>query len=348
MTARPRLRALVLAAGRGTRLRPLTDEIPKPLVPVAGRPLVSWTLALLRRAGCDAAALNLHHHGDAVRATLGERFSGLPLVYSEEPELLGTGGALPPLAEFLGAAEAVLVVNGDSLCRWPLAELLATHRRRRAAATLLVHRTVDPHRFGGGIAVEGRRVVAFRPGHLAWETARCRRVFAGAAVLAPELLARLPGGASDIVAALYEPLLDAGETLATCETARAWFDLGTPARYLEGALAWALDGRPRLGAWTGPAARIAARARLRRVAVESGAEIGEGARLEEALVLPGARVGAGARLERVVVGPGVEVAAATSFAGVLLTRSADGTGAPRETALAPDPGGTHNADPSRR
>src|SRR5262245_6139342 len=116
---RLRLRALVLAAGRGERLRPLTATIPKPLLPVGGRPLAAWTLERLRLAGVEAAALNLHHLGDSIRAAFGASYRGMPLVYSDERELLGTGGALPPLRDFLGEADLVLVVNGDSLCRWP-------------------------------------------------------------------------------------------------------------------------------------------------------------------------------------------------------------------------------------
>ncbi len=321
------MRALVLAAGRGERLRPLTDELPKPLLPVAGRPLAAWTLERLRAAGVEAAALNLHHRGEAIRATFGASFGGLPLVYSEEPELLGTGGALPPLADFFAPADVVLLVNGDTLCRWPLARLLARHRRARrqgAVATLLFHRTVDPLPFGGGVALEGERVLAFRRDALAWGAARVRRVFAGAAALAPELLADLPAGRSDIVAALYEPLLARGQEIAAVETARAWHDLGTPERYLEGALARALDGLPARGARALPGADVEPTARLARSVVEAGAKVAAGARLERALVLPGARVGAGATLAHAILGPGAEVAAGERLAHALRTVGAAG------------------------
>jgi NDP-sugar pyrophosphorylase family protein len=337
------LRALVLAAGRGERLRPLTLELPKPLLPVAGRPLAAWTLDRLAALGADEAALNLHHLGDSIRAAFGERFEtranrrarrrALPLRYSDESALLlGTGGALPPLGEFFRGAELALLVNGDSLCRWPLRELVAHHRRAGARATLLVHRAAEPHAFGGGLALEGGRVVAFRRGHLAWEAAGTKRVFAGAAVIDPALVERLPAGHSDIVSALYEPLLDAGEPIAALETARPWFDLGTPARYLEAALAWALAPKGGRGHWTAPGAAVDPTARPERSVVESGARVEPGARLVESLVLPGARVGAGARLERTLVGPGVEIAEGARFARALLTRDAR-TGALVETPL---------------
>jgi len=313
----------VLAAGRGERLRPLTATIPKPLLPVAGRPLAAWTLERLAAAGVERAALNLHHLGEAIRAAFGERFAtrrgGLGLVYSEERELLGTGGALPPLAGFLAGARAVAIVNGDSLCRWPLAALAARHARGDAAATLLVHRTVDPRRFGGGVAVEGGRVVAFRRGALAWEAARCRRVFAGAALLAPELVARLPSGPSDIVAALYEPLLAEGAVIATVETARPWHDLGTPARYLAGALAWALAGLPPGASSIDEGAEVAADARVAASRIEAGAQVGAGARIRGSLLLGGASIGAGAVVTGSIVAPGVAIAAGERLEGGLAT-----------------------------
>jgi NDP-sugar pyrophosphorylase family protein len=322
--APPALRALVLAAGRGERLRPLTLALPKPLLPVAGRPLAAWTLDRLAELAVDGVALNLHHLGAAIRGALGDRYGRLPLIYSAERELLGTGGALPPLAAWLTAARAVLVVNGDSLCRWPLRRLIAAHHRSGAAATLLVARTVDPRGFGGGVAVEGGRIVAFRRGALAWQTARRRAVFAGAAVLRPELLARLPSGPSDIVAGLYEPLVAAGETIAAVETARPWFDLGTPARYLEGALAWGLDGLPERGTRLVAGAAVEPTARLRRVVVEAGARVGAAAHLSDSLLMPEATVGRGARLASVVVGPGATIGAGEFYARCLVTAGAGG------------------------
>lgn len=323
MAGRPALRALVLAAGHGLRLRPLTLEIPKPLLPVAGRPLAAWSLERLRAVGCERAALNLHHRGAAIRERFGDAFRGMPLVYGEEPVLLGTGGALPPLREHFEGARFAAIVNGDSLCRWPLERMLRVHRASGAGATLLVHRSVDPAPFGGGVAVESGRIVAFRRGEIAWAAARTRRVFAGAAILDPGLIERLPEGPSDVISALYEPMLAAGEPIAVVETSRAWFDLGTPARYLEGALAWGLDGLPERGARVAADAAVDPAAKLRRVVVESGATVGAGARLVESLLLPGATVDAGARLERVIVAPGVVVGAGEALADVLLT-AADG------------------------
>ncbi len=308
---RLRLRALVLAAGRGERLRPLTATLPKPLLPVGGRPLLAWTLERLRAAGCEAAAVNLHHLGRQIRDTFGDRFRGMPLVYSEEPELLGTAGALPPLRAFLEQSDCVLVVNGDSLCRWPLEQLLAAHARRKPAATLLVHRKADLRDFGGGVALEEDTITAFRPGSLAHASARRHLVFAGAQVLAPELLARIPEGPGDLVTVLYEPLLAESAPLAAVVTERLWHDLGTPRRYLDGVLDWTFRGSNRASRVV-RGAEVEASATLRRTIVEAGAQVDAEADLRSCVVMPGAKIGKGVRLNRSVIGPGATVAPETA------------------------------------
>jgi mannose-1-phosphate guanylyltransferase len=323
-----RFRALVLAAGRGERLRPLTDRLPKPLLPVAGQPVAAHTLARLAAAGCEAAAINLHHQGELIRKRFGGRFGAMPLTYSEEPERLGTLGALWPLRDFLAAAELVVVINGDSLCRWPVKTLLRRHRARRAAATLLLARRADPAGFGGGVGVDrDRRIVSFRPGGPAAGDADRRWVFAGAQVLSPELLARLRPGPADIVRDLYEPLLGEGALLAGCPTRARWHDLGTPRRYLGGVLDWARGGWPRrwVGrSWVSPEAVVGRGVRLDRVAIEAGARVEAGARLERVVVLEGARIGAGARLRRVVVGPGAVLPSGARIERRLVSRAAEG------------------------
>jgi len=153
---KPRIRALVLAAGEGTRLRPLTSFLPKPLLPVAGRPLIEHTLDRLAKVGCEAVAINLHHLGDAIRDHLGDDHQGMPITWSEErDERLGTLGALHPLRDFLRPAEVILLVNGDSLCAWPFSRLLRRHRDGGAAATLLTGFIVL---IGAAAAGERRRV----------------------------------------------------------------------------------------------------------------------------------------------------------------------------------------------
>lgn len=333
---RPRLRALVLTAGLGTRLRPLTATVPKPLLPLAGLPVVAHTLAQLERAGCEVAVLNLHHGGEAIRAALGSRYGRLALRYSEEPEILGTGGALRPPRGLLQEADAVLVLNGDTACPWPLAALLRRHRRSGADLTvLLLRRSPDPA-LGGGIGLGGGGwVVQLRDGAPVGKV-KSRHVFAGAQLIVPALLDRLPEGASDVVGELWAPVLSGGGTLAAVLHRGPWHDLGTPARYLEAAL----DARPRgrirrPAAWVSPLARVAPDAVLATAVVEDDAEIGDGVRLESAVVLPGARVGARSRVRRSIVGPGVVLPPATDVEGRMIVREPRGyRAAPGESVLA--------------
>jgi mannose-1-phosphate guanylyltransferase len=323
-----RLRALVLAAGLGTRLRPLTAVTPKPLLPVAGQPILTRTLQRLAAAGCEAAAINLHHGAEQIRRRLGPALDGLPLTYSEEPLLLGTLGAFAPLRGFFAGADLGLIVNGDSLCRWPLAELIRHHLASDGAlATLLLSSRADPARFGGGVAVgRGGALLDLRPargagtGEMADRTAGSaggrpqprRRVFAGAHVLSPRLLERIAADVAeapaDIVRDLYEPLLaERPGCLATLTTGRHWHDLGTPRRYLTAVLDWAeATGR---GRWISPAAEASPAAEVRRSSIEAGCQIGAGARVEGSVLLPGARVGAGCLVRGAILGDGAELPA---------------------------------------
>jgi mannose-1-phosphate guanylyltransferase len=322
-----RLRALVLAAGLGTRLRPLTDDLPKPLLPVLGQPLLGLTLRRLAAAGCEAAAINLHHGAAHIRRAFGSEHAGLPLTWSEEPRLLGTLGALGPLAGFFAGADLALVVNGDSLCRWPLAELVERHLATGALATLLLAARADPAEFGGGVAADrAGKLLWLRPAHapagLGGQAdgvspapgrrtrGTRRRVFAGAHVLSRRLLQRIAArqaqDPADFVRDLYEPLLaEQPGCLDSLTTGRRWHDIGTPRRYLAATLDW-MGARDR---WISPAAAVAPAAAVRRSSIEAGSRVAAGAIVEDSVLLPGASVGAGCEVRDSILGPGVEVRA---------------------------------------
>jgi NDP-sugar pyrophosphorylase family protein len=312
-----RLRALVLAAGLGTRLRPLTNVVPKPLLPVAGLPLLGHSLQQLAAAGCEAAAINLHHLGDQIRRCFGDSFSGMRLVYSEEPELLGTLGALYPLKDFFADAGQIVLLNGDSLCRWPLKKLLRRFQADRALATLLLTARTAPAEFGGGVGIDReRRIVSFRPGDPERAAAVRRYVFAGAHVLSRALLERIGPGKSDIVRDLYMPMLaqDPQVKLTALVTARPWHDLGTPQRLLDGVIDWSEAGWPERfwrRAWVSPEAALESGAKVRQSAIEAGAKVGEGAHVERSILLPGARVGKGSVVRESIVGFGAAVPSGT-------------------------------------
>jgi NDP-sugar pyrophosphorylase family protein len=132
------MKAMVLAAGQGTRLHPLTERTPKALVPVAGRPMIDYSLLLLKRYGIRDIMINLHHLGDQIESYLGDgKRLGLQITYSEEPELLDTGGGLLKAKPFLQDG-TFIVINTDVLIDLSLHELIAFHEAKGAAATLVL------------------------------------------------------------------------------------------------------------------------------------------------------------------------------------------------------------------
>ena len=309
-----RVRALVLCAGRGERLRPLTAALPKPLLPVAGRAVAMRTIDLLHRAGCETA-VNLYHLGDAVRHGLESEAGarGIELRFGVEPDLLGTLGALVNLRDFLAGADDILLVNGDSLCRWPIREALDRHRRSGADATLQVG---WDDRIGGGVEVDPRGlVVGLRDLQVGPVRGR-KRTFQGLHVLSRRVVERIPSRppSNDIVEGLYQPLLRSGARIVGFRSRRPWHDLGTPRRYLEGALDWGrtaggrtAGGRKRRRRFVAPGVSVAPGATVEHSVLEPGSHVGENAVVERSLVLPGARVGLGARIRETIVAPGVRV-----------------------------------------
>jgi len=141
-------RAMVLAAGHGRRLAPLTDTVPKPLMPVAGRPILEHILAFLRAGGIEEVVINLHHLGARIEDAIGDgRNHGLSVRYSREPTIRDTGGGIKA-AEALLAGEPFVVVNGDSLLDLALTEVLAFHRARAGIATIVVRPDPDAASYG--------------------------------------------------------------------------------------------------------------------------------------------------------------------------------------------------------
>ncbi len=313
-------RALVLAAGLGTRLRPATDHLPKPLLPILGRPLLQEVCLALRAAGAGPLAVNTHHLADRIEAWARRARSGLDLTLFHEPRILGTGGALWNAREFLAAGPDFLLHNGDVLTDLDLPSLVGRHRRCGALATLALTPwpQADTVLLGpdGGIRdLAGRLGVGPGPGDR-------RLTYTGVAVLSREVLERLPAGPSCLVDALAGLLRDRPGSVRGWQPPRLyWNDLGTVERYLRAHADLLQDRRLRP-----PGARLPARPVFRGrgvrlpgsvtlegfVSIGSRAEIGAGARLRDCVVLPDARVGAGERLARTLVGPGWRLPAASS------------------------------------
>lgn len=230
------MKALVLAAGAGTRLRPLTDTCPKPMLPVAGRPLLEWTLRWLRRYGVREAALNLHHLPDVVRAGLGDgsRFD-MRLTYAYEPELLGTAGAVHSFPGFFD--EPFLVIYGDLLMDLDLDDLASFHRERGAAMTLALKRTATPSSQGMIEVDERGRVLRFVEKPSAWDGGDTAN--AGVYVCEPEVAGRVPPGFSDFGHDIIPALLR-DEAAVYGRPLRGYLlDIGTPEAYAQAQRDWA-------------------------------------------------------------------------------------------------------------
>jgi mannose-1-phosphate guanylyltransferase len=291
---------MVLCAGLGTRLRPLTERCPKPAVPVCGVPLVRFTLGLLRGAGVRRAVVNVHHLPEvmaaAARAAAGEL--GMELLVSREPVIAGTGGALRQARPLLAGADAVVVVNGDVLFDVDLRGALAAHAATGALATMALLAMPAGARYAAVELDEGGRVrrIAgrFGPGGAGltpWH-------FPGVHVLSPALLDLVPSEPFevDVNRHVYPPLMARG-LIRGLVTSGYWNDLGTPDRYLAANLDVAA-GRVPLGRFgLAPPPRVA-----------PGAEVAPGAAVGEAVVGAGCRVPEGARLERAVLWPGTALA----------------------------------------
>jgi NDP-sugar pyrophosphorylase family protein len=292
------MRAMILAAGFGTRLRPLTERIPKPLVPVVGKPNIVRTVEHLRRFGITEIAVNLHHLPEAIRALLGDGSSlGVHIAYSHEPRILGTGGGIKKALPLLGD-ETFVVVNGDALFAPDLAAALRVHRRSGALATLVVRQDPGAEAFGAvGIDDEGRirRLV------WAGDPAAASRhlMFTGVHLLEPEIAARLPDEGC-IVRQTYAPLVGDRAPLFGAVDDGYFCDLGTPERYLEANLAL-VTGRERLPGLEPPSDGVY---------LGSEVQVGDGCRIGPGVVIGDrARLAPGIRVARAVV---LETAEVTS------------------------------------
>jgi len=307
------MNAAVLAAGLGTRLRPLTDLVPKPLMPVLNRPLLGLLLAQLEQAGFAQVAVNTHHLGEMVQQFLaGQGPPGLKLSVSPEPELLGTGGGLKKLGEILGGGP-FLAVNGDILTDLDLGAVYRSHRE--GALTTLVLHDCPPY---NQVWVKDGAVVSIGapPGTLAARPL----AYTGVQVVGPEMLKYLPpaGQPADLVAA-WRQALAAGERIDALVVSGAfWQDLGAPESYLAlhrgllGGAAPSLAGFfPQLtDPFIGPGAGIAARVQFRGgVCLAAGVEVGAGASLKNTVVWEGAVIAPEVRLEDCIVAAGVRVGA---------------------------------------
>jgi NDP-sugar pyrophosphorylase family protein len=291
---------MVLAAGFGLRMRPLSLLRAKPALPVLNRPLLHWTLARLARHGVREVVVNLHHLPDTVTGAVGDgRAFGLRVRYSRERTILGTGGAVRAVREHLGD-EPFLVVNGDVLFDFDLRRLVARHRASGARATLALRRNPDPRVYGPVVTDHLCRVRSLAG--LPSPAEGTVSLFTGVQVMEPALLDRLPEGPSDTVRQLYAALVAEGERLLGVRVQGAWYDLGRPSLYRDAQLRL-LPGRGRGRSLVHPRARTSGASVVRSV-VGADASVGPFARVERSILWEGAVVEPGARVRGAIIASG--------------------------------------------
>lgn len=224
--------AVILCAGEGTRLRPLTYEIPKPLLHVGGRPLLGWNLEVLARAGVEDVVINLHHKPERIMSFLGDGANfGVTVHYSFEEELLGTAGALDRMRGHL--SERFLVVYGDVVIDdFPFDKLFYFHREHPGIGTVVLQETDRPEDCDIAEIDPQGRIVAWHPTPGDFRYGRWGN--AAVYLLEPRILSYLPRGARwDFVRDLFPQVIAAGETLWAFISPVELLDIGTPERLEE-------------------------------------------------------------------------------------------------------------------
>lgn len=224
------MRAMILAAGKGTRLRPLTESVPKPLVEVAGRPMIAFALQLLRRAGIQEIVINLHHLGHQIRTALGDgsRY-GVRITYSEEDPILDTGGAIEAARTFL-QDDTFVVANADVVIDLRLRDVIAFHRRCGALATLVLRPDPEAERkddIGIDETQHIRRFLSRSYGNPLPGTAH-RYMFASVHLFEPRVFDYMQPGVYSITRDVYPRLLAAGEPVLGYVHHGYWRVLDTP------------------------------------------------------------------------------------------------------------------------
>lgn len=321
------MRAVVLVGGFGTRLRPLTSTVPKPMLPVGHVPIIERLVANLGRSGVTEVTLALGFKPEPfVQAFPDGECAGVALRYAVEPQPLDTAGAIRFAAEFAGIDDTFVVANGDVLTDLDVSLLVDFHRSKGAEATIALIGVPDPSAFGVVAMDADGRVERFvekpAPG-----TAPSNLINAGTYVLEPSVLARIPSGEKVSIERATFPAVVADGRLFAMATDDYWLDTGRPELYLQANLDL-LSGVRRHDRCTPvhAAAAIAVDATIDHAIVGPGASIGAGASVVRSVLLPGAVVEAGATVtDSVVMG---RVGAGAVVQDSVL--GADGSAAPGE------------------
>jgi mannose-1-phosphate guanylyltransferase len=317
------MRAIILAAGFGTRFRPITYALPKPMIPVANRPLIGWAVEACLASGIPGIVINLHHLPEPIQHYLRDEYgTRASLEFSLEETILGTGGALRRMRHLL--TDDFVVINGDTIQQPPFRDLVRLRRETGALAALLLRHAPEGESFTS-VWVEEGWINGFGDG--SGESL----MFAGCHAMSRAILDRLPDrDFSGLTEDVYIPATRRGErTLAGLVRDGLWFDVGTPARYIEasrGVVRAIVEGSvaPPPGSALAPEETLAdATARLegdaRGSVVGARSHIARNATVEDTIVWNDVRIGPGAVVAHSIVGHEVVIPAHAVVRNALVT-----------------------------
>ena len=336
------MQAVILVGGFGTRLRPLTRDIPKQMLPVVDRPIIEHVVAHLAGHGVTRVVLSLGFRPEAFADAYPDgTCAGLPLHYAVEPEPLDTAGAVrfAALEAGIGAGtgtgigpgsgsegcDTFLVLNGDVLTDLDIGAMVASHRAAGAEATLALTEVDDPSRYGVVPTDAEGRVVGFVEKPDA-ESAPSRWINAGTYVLEPSILDRIPDGRPVSIEREVFPAMATERRLHAVRSDAYWIDTGTPDAYIRAQVDLVDGTRGDLPA-VHPSAQVDPGADVERSVVMAGVTVGPGARLCDAVVMDGATIGADATVDHSIVGPGAHVGSGASIAGLTVIGATETVGA---------------------
>lgn len=295
------MRAMILSAGYGTRLWPLTEDRTKPAIPILGKPLVGYVAEYLARYGCQEIVVNLHHRPESVRRALGDGSKfGVKLYYVEEPEILGTSGAIDNARKLLDD-NTFVVVNGKIITDIDLSAAFETHRRAKAIATLVLLPNVGCERFsvvetGNGLL----RGFGGPPAPENFSDANPPLMFTGIHILEPKIFEYIPTGRfSHSTTDVYPQAMAKGERIAVHIASGNWYELSTIQRYLD--ISLLLLARAGKDLTTGAGSQISEGAKVSRSILWDNVIIESGAHVTRAVLGDNVRIGRGEVIENASV-----------------------------------------------
>jgi mannose-1-phosphate guanylyltransferase len=313
------VQALILAGGEGTRLRPLTYTVPKPVLPLAGRPHIAYVIDWLVRHGVDDVVVSCGFLAEGMRRTLADLGQGVEIHYAEEPDARGTAGAVRFAEDMLG--DRFLVLNGDILCDLDLTALIEQHERTGARATIALYPVSDPRGYGLVHRREHGEITEFlekpKPDQIDTD-----EINAGAYLLERSVLDLIPPGqAVSIERETFPQLI--GEGLYGIRLEGYWIDIGTPDRFLEAnwdilerRVETVVSAGLESPMMIGEGCEISPDAELRPpCVVGSNSRIGAGAVIERSVLLDGCVVEGEALISNSILSAGVTVEGGATLNG---------------------------------